>query len=110
MKPLVRYLTEEQAVACVGRGWESLVRRVYNAKAGIGTPVGIIQVKEKWGGLRIYTDYYDEQLEPIIMKVGEESTTICETCGAPAGLVKNGGWYQTRCEEHRGDWNPVESN
>jgi len=107
MKPLTNYLTEEQAVDCVGKGWENLVRRVYNAKTGMGTPVGIIQVKEKWGGLRIYTDYYDSHLEEVIMKVGEESLTVCEVCGSPAGLVKKGTWYQTRCEEHRGEWEPV---
>jgi hypothetical protein len=107
MKSLTNYLTEEQAVECVGKGWEQLVRRVYNAKEGMGTTVGIIQVKEKWGGLRIYTDYYDSHLEAIIMKVGEESLNICEECGAPAGLVKKGTWYQTRCEEHRGEWEPI---
>lgn len=107
MKSLVKYLTEEEAVSSVGRGWESLVRRVYNAREGIGTPVGIIDVKEKWGGLRIYTDYYDEQLDPIIIEVGNQSFTMCEECGSPAGLVQKGTWYQTRCDEHRGEWEPV---
>ena len=109
MKPLVKYLTEEQAVDCVGKGWEKLVRKVYNARTAIGTTVGIIQVKEKWGGLRIYTDYYDSELEKTIMQVGEESLRVCEQCGSPAGLVKKGTWYQTRCDEHRDDWTPVEN-
>lgn len=109
MKSLVNYLTEEQAVACVGKGWESLVRQVYNARYALGTTVGIIQVKEKWGGLRIYTDYYDSELEKTIIQVGQESVTICEECGAAAELVKKGGWYQTRCEEHRGEAVPVEN-
>jgi len=108
MKPLTNYLTEEQAVECVGKGWESLVRKVFNAKAGLGIPVGIIQVKEKWGGLRIYTEYYVREIDNIIMQVGEESLTVCEECGASAGLVKKGVWYQTRCEEHRGEWTPVQ--
>ena len=73
----------------------------------MGIPVGIIQVKEKWGGLRIYTDYYVREIDSVIMQVGEESLTICEECGASAGLVKKGTWYQTRCEEHRGEWTPV---
>lgn len=107
MKSLTNYLTEEQAVQCVGKGWERLVRRVYNAKTGMGLAVGIIQVKEKWGGLRIYTDYYDSELDKTIRQVGEESLTVCEECGSPAGLVKKGTWYQTRCEEHRGEWEPI---
>jgi len=108
MKPLVKYLTEEDAIQCVGKGWERLVRKVYNAKEGLGIPIGIIQVKEKWGGLRIYTDYYIKEIEEVIMEVGEESLKICEICGAPAGLVKKVTWYQTLCEEHRGEWTPVE--
>ena len=108
MKPLVKYLTEEDAIARVGKGWESLVRRVYNAKVGLGVPVGIIQVKEKWGVLRIYTEYYVREIEDVITEVGRKSLEICEQCGSPAGLVKKGTWYQTRCEEHRGDWTPVE--
>lgn len=109
MKSLTNYLTEEQAVACVGKGWEHLVRTVYNAKAGIGTTVGIIQVKEKWGGLRIYTDYYDSLLEKVIQEVGKESFTVCETCGGSAGLVRLGGLFRTLCEEHRGEAVPVEN-
>lgn len=107
MKSLTNYLTEEQAVKCVGKGWETLVRKVYNAKAGMGSTVGIIQVKEKWGGLRVYTDYYDSELEKTILQVGEDSFKICQDCGSPARLVKKGGWYQTLCEEHRGEWEPV---
>lgn len=107
MKSLTNYLTEEQAVKCVGRGWEPLVRKVYNAKVGLGIPVGIIQVKEKWGGLRIYTDYYDRQLEEVIIQVAKESLTVCHECGAPAELVKKEAWYLTLCEEHRGGWAPV---
>jgi len=107
MKSLVNYLSEEEAVQCVGKGWETLVRKVYNAKTGLGIPVGIIQVKEKWGGLRIYTDYYVREIEEVITEVGRQSLEVCEQCGSPATLVKKGGWFQTRCETHRGEWEPV---
>lgn len=110
MKSLTNYLTEEQAVGCVGKGWEQLVRKVYNAKVGLGITVGIIQVKEKWGGLRVYTDYYDEALEEVIIAVEKESFKLCHDCGAPAGLSKNGTWYLTLCEEHRGErWKLIDN-
>lgn len=107
MKSLTKYLTEEQAVTSVGKGWEHLVRRVYNAKEGLGIAAGIIHVKEKYGGLRIYTDYYDSHLEQVIEEVGKESLKTCEDCGAPAGLVRRGGWFLTQCELHRGEAIPI---
>ena len=109
MKPSIKYLTEEDAVACVGRGWEQLVRRVYNAKIGLGIPLGIIQVKEKWGGLRIYTDYYVKEIEDVIIQAGKESFTICEECGNAGTLVKQNGWYKTRCELHIEDFTPIDN-
>ena len=51
---------------------------MYNAKTGLGVPVGIIQVKEKWGGLRIYTEYYVREIEEVIIEVGRKSLEICE--------------------------------
>lgn len=109
MKQLVNYLTEEAAVQCVGKGWEHLVRRVYNAKIGMGVSLGIIQVKEKYGGLRIYTEYYMKEIEDVIREVGEESFTVCEECGNTGTLVKRNGWYRTRCETHMGEYVPVDS-
>ena len=99
MKPLVKYLTEEDAVACVGKGWERLVRKVYNAKEGLGIPIGIIQVKEKWGGLRIYTDYSNKELDKVIYDVEHESLEVCEVCGRP-GKLRGSNWYYTSCDEH----------
>ncbi len=108
MKSLVNYLTEEDAVQCVGKGWEHLIRKVYNAKVGLGIPVGIIQVKEKFGGLRIYADYYVKEIEDVIVEVGKESLTVCEECGNSGSLVKYNGWYKTRCENHKGDYIDLE--
>jgi hypothetical protein len=89
------YYSEEEAVQKVGKGWEELVRRVYSAKANI--PIGIIQVKEKWGGLRIYTEHMHEVLDAVIHKVERESFTICEDCGKSATLRKKNMWYKTLC-------------
>lgn len=98
------YYSEEEAVAQVGKGWESLVREVYAAKTGMGINVGIIQVKEKYGGLRVYTDYYHEQLEEVISDVGKRSFSVCEECGADGNLwLRRGTWYVTRCDAHKGN-------
>jgi len=100
MKPITEYYSEEQAVTMVGKGWEPLVRRVYNAKAGMGLIVGIIGVKERYGVLRIYTDFYDKNLEDVIIEVGYESETICPQCGNPSTIMElSSGMYVNACPE-----------
>lgn len=108
MKQLLKYLTEEDAVNSVGKGWEHLVRRVYSAKDGLGIPIGIIQVKEKHGGLRIYTEYYVPEIEDVIRRVGWESLKTCEECGEIGILSKSAeGWYKTRCNKHMDNYTPI---
>jgi len=80
----------------VGPGWASLIEKVFDAK-----PPGlrIVQVKEKYAGLRIYTDRSDKQFDDLLFDIQNESLTICEECGKP-GLVRDGGWWTTLCDEH----------
>jgi hypothetical protein len=108
MKPSIRYISEAEAVGLVGKGWEHLVRQVYTAREAIGVPVGILQVKERYGGLRIYTEYSVHELDSIIRRVGYESLKICEECGSP-GILASGsvGEYKTRCETHLGSYTPL---
>ncbi|MBD3262481.1 MAG: hypothetical protein GF334_12585 [Candidatus Altiarchaeales archaeon] len=63
------------------------------------------QVKEKFGGLRFYLDWFPAD-EEIYKKVNsaidtaeEKSFTICEVCGEP-GTARGGGWISTLCETH----------
>ena len=64
--------------------------------------INIHQIKEKYGGLRFYTNYsYNEELYNIIKEFEEKSYTICEICGKEAVICKSGNWYKTVCENHR---------
>ena len=103
MKQLNHYYSLQEAIQQVGPGWTPLIQRVYNAREAIGTPVGIIQVKEKYGGLRIYTEYRDEELERTIIEVGKESFTVCEECGKPGTLRKRNSVYFTACDFDAGE-------
>ncbi len=56
------------------------------------------QVKEKFGGLRAYTNPTSEKVYSIIHKYEVKSFTICEDCGAPGEhSVPNGTWIRTLC-------------
>lgn len=57
------------------------------------------QVKEKFGGLRIYSSGGDEYCKNIISFTESLSYHICEVCGRTDELVTAGGksWIQTTC-------------
>lgn len=60
------------------------------------------QVKEKFGGLRFYTTYANDEIHGAISFAETLSFRICETCGNP-GKVFRKSWIVTRCEKHMPD-------
>lgn len=65
-------------------------------------PVKFDQVKEKYGGLRLYFSGGDEYVEGLVRMAEAISYTICEVCGNKGNLNK-GGWISTLCESCRVD-------
>jgi hypothetical protein len=65
-------------------------------------PVKFDQVKEKYGGLRLYFSGGDEYVEGLISMAEALSYTVCEVCGN-RGEPNKGGWISTLCESCRVD-------
>jgi 5'(3')-deoxyribonucleotidase len=68
--------------------------------------IQVVQIKEKFGGLRIYYDLESEidedrvrRLEDIVYNAESLSYKTCEVCGEE-GKVRKGGWIKTLCDEH----------
>lgn len=60
----------------------------------------VIQVKEKFGTLRFYTNWGTEEIHNLINEAEGKSATICETCG-DAGEIRNDiGWISVLCDKH----------
>jgi hypothetical protein len=91
--------TREMGLNSVGKGWALLVNRVFDKLESTKGSIKIVQVKEKYAGLRIYTDYSNTELDKIIYDVENESLKTCEECGKP-GKVRGKGWYYTSCDIH----------
>jgi len=88
-----------------GDGWYNLIDSAcaiisYEIKYNKCPPVQFTQVKEKFGGLRIYYTGGNEFTSGVISTVGYLSQTTCETCGNP-GKQTNEGWIRTLCEPCR---------
>ncbi|HEX8595979.1 MAG TPA: hypothetical protein VF682_22275 [Pseudomonas sp.] len=64
----------------------------------------IVQIKEKWGGLRVYVSGGDAFCKGAIALAAEVSLTTCEVCGQPGSLVGE-RWVSVRCAQHL-DWSP----
>lgn len=93
-------LTLEEAKQKVGSGWHDIIEIAYDAIKSIAPHVIVTSVKEKMGALRIYTNPYDENLEPLIVDLCRSSLRVCETCGGSGGMRKIGELYAVRCEKH----------
>lgn len=92
------------------RGWWNLIDVVASQIESLGKPVKAEQVKEKFGGIRIYfsIETVDENeiynlhdiVQSKISVVEALSYRICELCGAPGQTTNSGGyWLKTVCEE-----------
>ncbi len=60
----------------------------------------IVQVKEKFGSLRIYFEPNEQAYEELLDELASESLTICEVCGNPGRLRTDRYWQRTLCDEH----------
>lgn len=58
------------------------------------------QIKEKFGALRAYVNYYSDGLFSLINDMEGLSSHICEECGRPGSMSTTGGWMRTRCADH----------
>jgi hypothetical protein len=63
-------------------------------------PVKFDQIKEKYGGLRIYFSGGDEYIEGLVSMAEAMSYKICEVCGNK-GEPNKQGWISTRCDAHK---------
>lgn len=89
--------TLEDGLASVGEGWASLVREIFDKKPA---NVKIDQVKEKFGGLRVYANNAEFE-RTVIDPIAERSYEICEWCGKPGTLDTRTFWVITLCEEDK---------
>ena len=65
-------------------------------------PVKFDQVKEKYGGLRLYFSGGDDYVKGLVSMTEAMSYKICEVC-SNKGEPNKGGWISTLCESCRVD-------
>jgi len=90
-------------------GWYPIIERYFDGVAELlekhpGATFRASQIKEKLGGIRLYSDGSPVLCEPVGKLVREaeiEADRTCEVCGAAGALRVIGvGFYATRCDTH----------
>lgn len=95
-----------RAHLAIDPGWFDLLFAVFHLAVGMGAARGweTLQVKEKYGTLRLYYEAEPDvadRLDRIVEAAEHLSGHICEKCGAP-GEIRPGGYVLTLCDEHAG--------
>lgn len=86
--------TREVALRSVGPGWASLINSIFDA---LPDGVKVIQVKQKLGILRIFSNPADKEFSDFVNTVVEASRHICEGCGDVGCYRSNNGCIRTFC-------------
>ena len=84
----------------VGNGWLGIIENLIKDLIKLGWNKQIIQVKEKFGTLRFYTNELPEKGFEVISEYTNESSITCELCGEEGKLVNKKGWHTTLCQVH----------
>jgi len=94
-------------IAC-GDGWYNILNTMMNGiqryvdrkqKENPDFPqVEFSQIKEKFGGLRVYIDNSDEVIDAYINFAESMANVTCEICGNVGKTRSYNGWYATDCD------------
>ena len=113
---LLRYpLARSVAFECF-KGWRPILGRLLEQLecAIVQQPVEaqgdfrIIQIKQKFGRLRVYlSKTATPDMRAAIDEAEEESTTTCEVCSVPGQLVDRNGWTSVKCADHE-NWSRMD--
>lgn len=77
-------------------GWSKLVDPLIEQAEKEGAD--ILQIKEKFGGLRFYVSGPSELLRQMIDTAELLSYKTCESCGAPGEMRNSTYWLKTLCD------------
>lgn len=83
------------------RGWGPLSMELVEDLIRLGWDRRVLQIKEKFGTLRVYISQREEALVDRAIATRERSATICQGCGGPGTLLEVRGRWDTLCDACR---------
>jgi len=95
-----KYVSDKN-YAPVGPGWKHIILHLCKDIMCLDLKVDVVQVKEKFGGLRFYIDGGNEEINDLIQNAEAESFQTCEECGSKEDVSTSGDWRLTLCKKCR---------
>lgn len=87
----------------VGPGWVPIVAECFNKMFALGWDGIVIQIKEKFGDLRVYISDNSEGMVECIRVAEGQACRTCEVCGEPGKRRTDLSWLKTLCDEHHAE-------
>lgn len=96
------FQTDKMRISC-GLGWFELISvllsKIDSQAKYEKVDIRVLQIKEKFGGLRFYIDNHKSEYVNGLISMSEAmSYYICENCGDKGKPIR-GGWIKTRCNK-----------
>jgi hypothetical protein len=98
-----RYPDQVRCVPSCHDGWQRIVDSAVDLIVAAAPGTRIMEIKQKFGTLRIYCDTPREavaQVERIVAAAEAQSGLTCEVCGDPGVLYDIADWLAVRCPKH----------
>ena len=89
------------------KGWYPLLDPIYDFVSWYNSThlehIEFLQIKEKFGGLRVYTNFSVKELNELIEEAEDKSYCTCELCGSTENVTtkpnRPHGWILTLCDK-----------
>lgn len=65
--------------------------------------IEVTQIKEKFGGLRLYTRGGDDEMQGMIEMAEDMCWEVCEFCGSNENIITTKGWISRVCKKCKND-------
>ena len=85
-----------------GTGWKPIIEWALESLANLDSlpqPLQIVQIKEKFGGLRIYTNFSSDEIRTIIKTAEDWALKTCMYCSTTDKVsLRTEKWWLTLCD------------
>jgi hypothetical protein len=90
-----------------GNGWYTIIDnmfeeiyQIYKSNKKEVSKLHVLQIKEKFGQLRVYMAGFNDDIEEIINRYEDISKITCEACGEIGDICIKDHWLKTLCPKH----------